>query len=128
MEHLCGYAQSDLLVPLLTEASVSGQPVSVAAANATAAAWCAEVNARIHSEIAAVPDDRLAIERELLAPLPSLRLEIGSPSVTRKVDRLSCVRYGSALHDKTASRRGRIAINAYGQRSKLLQLKDECCN
>jgi len=98
VEHLCGYGQSDLLVPLLTEASVSGQPVSVAAANATAAAWCAEVNARIHSEIAAVPDDRLAIERELLAPLPSLRLEIGSPSVTRKVDRLSCVRYGSARY------------------------------
>ena len=94
MGHLCGYAQSDLVVPLLTEAAVSGQPVSVPGANVAAAAWCAEVNAAVHSEIAAVPDERLATERELLAPLPSLRLEIGAPSVTRKVDRLSCVRYG----------------------------------
>jgi Mu transposase, C-terminal domain len=57
-----------------------------------------EVNAAVHSEIAAVPDERLVIERGLLAPLPSLRLEIGAPSVTRKVDRLSCVRYGSARY------------------------------
>ena len=55
VEHLCGYAQSDLLVPLVTEAAVSGQPVSVAAANAAAAEWCLEVNAAVHSEICAVP-------------------------------------------------------------------------
>jgi hypothetical protein len=42
-----------------------------------------------------VPAERLIIERELLAPLPSLRASIGT-SVTRKVDRLSCVRFGSA--------------------------------
>ena len=36
-------------------------------------------------------------ERELLAPLPSLRREIGA-AVTRKVDRLSCVRFGSARY------------------------------
>jgi hypothetical protein len=52
----------------------------------------------MHSEIAAVPDERLGIERDVLAPLPSLRPEIGAPSVTRKVDRLSCVRYGSARY------------------------------
>ena len=98
VEHLCGYAQSDLVVPLLTEAAVSGQPVSVAAANAAAAEWCLEVNAAVHSEICAVPDERLVTEREVLAPLPSLRCEIGAPSVTRKVDRLSCVRYGSARY------------------------------
>jgi transposase len=98
VEHLCGYAQSDLVVPLLTEAQVSGVPVSLAAATAAAAAWCAEVNAAVHSEIAAVPDERLAAARELLAPLPSLRPEIGAASVTRKVDRLSCVRYGSARY------------------------------
>ena len=98
VEHLCGYAQSDLVVPLLTEAQVSGVPVSLPAANAAAAAWCAEVNAAVHSEIAAVPDERLAAERELLAPLPSLRPEIGAASVTRKVDRLSCIRYGSARY------------------------------
>ena len=83
VEHLCGYAQSDLVVPLLTEAAVSGVPVSVRAGNVAAATWCAEVNAAVHSEIAAVPDERLATERELLAPLPSLRCEIGAPSVMR---------------------------------------------
>jgi hypothetical protein len=98
VEHLCGYAQSDLVVPLLTEAEVSGVPVSIAAANTAATAWCAEVNAAVHSEICAVPDQRLEVERELLAPLPSLRPEIGAASVTRKVDRLSCVRYGSARY------------------------------
>ena len=52
----------------------------------------------MHSEIAAIPDERLIVERELLQPLPSLRLQIGAPSVLRKVDRLSCVRYGSARY------------------------------
>jgi hypothetical protein len=98
VEHLCGYAQSDLVVPLLTEAQVSGVPVSVPAANTAAAAWCAEINAAVHSEIAAVPDERLAAECQLLAPLPSLRPEIGAASVKRKVDRLSCVRCGSARY------------------------------
>jgi hypothetical protein len=40
----------------------------------------------------------LLIEREVLRPLPSLRLEIGPPPVTRKVDRLSCVRFASARY------------------------------
>ena len=44
-----------------------------------------------------MPVERLLIERELLAPLPSLRGSIGSV-VTRKVDRLSCVRFGSARY------------------------------
>jgi hypothetical protein len=70
----------------------------VRAANTAAKAWCAEVNAAVHSEICAVPDERLVIERELLQPLPSLRLQIGAPSVLRKVDRLSCIRYASARY------------------------------
>ena len=69
----------------------------LAAANAAAAAWCTEVNGAVHSEICAVPAERLVIERELLAPLPSLRASIGR-QVTRKVDRLSCVRFGSARY------------------------------
>ncbi len=56
------------------------------------------MNSTIHSEIHATPNDRLAIERELLAALPSLRLPVGAASVRRKVDRLSCVRYGSARY------------------------------
>lgn len=98
MEHLCGYAQRDLAVPLLTQAAVEGVAVDIRSANAAAAAWCAQVNATVHTEIHAIPDERLIAERELLQPLPSLRLQIGAPSVLRKVDRLSCVRYGSARY------------------------------
>lgn len=98
VENLCGYAQRDLAVPLLTEAAIAAVPVDLRSANAAAKAWCVEVNAAVHSEICAVPDERLSIERELLQPLPSLRLQIGAPSVIRKVDRLSCVRYASARY------------------------------
>lgn len=98
VEHLCGYAQRDLAVPLLTAAAVAGTAVDVRAANMAAGTWCAEVNSTTHSEIQAVPDERLIVERDVLQPLPSLRLQIGAPSVLRKVDRLSCVRYGSARY------------------------------
>jgi hypothetical protein len=98
VENLCGYAQRDLAVPLLTEAAITGTGVDVRAASVAATAWCAEVNALVRSEIMAVPDERLVIERELLRPLPSLRLQIGAPSVIRKVDRLSCIRYASARY------------------------------
>lgn len=98
MENLCGYAQDDLAVPLLTEAAIAGEPVDLRALNDHAAAWCAEVNAAVHSEICAVPDERLVEERTVLKALPSLRLEIGAGSVRRKVDSLSCIRYGSARY------------------------------
>jgi transposase len=90
VEHLVGYAKRDLLVP-------QAPFTHMAAANQSARAWCTEVNAAPHSEIAAVPAERLAAERELLGPLPSLRLRIGTVT-TRKVDRLSCVRFGSARY------------------------------
>jgi len=92
--HLAGYAKADLLVP---QAPFS----DFTAANAAAAQWCAEVNGVTHSEICAVPAERLVIERELLAPLPSLRASIGK-LVTRKVDRLSCVRFASARYSVPA--------------------------
>jgi len=98
VENLCGYAQRDLAVPLLTQAAIEGRGVDLRGANTAARAWCSEVNAAVHSEICAVPDERLKVERELLQPLPSLRLQIGVPSVLRKVDRLSCVRYASARY------------------------------
>jgi hypothetical protein len=85
VEHLVGYAKRDLLVP--AEPDVS----ELAAANAAAAGWCAEVNAVQHSEICAVPAERLGAERELLGELPSLRPEIGACAVSRKVDKLACV-------------------------------------
>jgi transposase len=89
-ENLVGYAKSDLMVP---QAPFAGYT----AANEAAAAWCAEVNSAVHSEICAVPAERLVIERELLAPLPSLRASTGR-HVLRKVDRLACVRFGSARY------------------------------
>jgi transposase len=89
-ENLVGYAKSDLMVP---QAPFGG----FTAANEAAAAWCAEVNGAVHSEICVVPAERLVIERELLAPLPSLRASIGR-QVMRKVDRLACVRFGSARY------------------------------
>ncbi|CDQ43173.1 integrase catalytic subunit [Mycolicibacterium neoaurum] len=98
VENLCGYAQRDLAVPLLTQAAIDGVTVDVRSANTAATAWCTEVNAAMHSEICAVPDERLVTEHELLQPLPSLRLQVGPASVLRKVDRLSCVRYGSARY------------------------------
>jgi len=90
VENLVGYAKADLMVPQAPFGDL-------AAANAAAAAWCAEVNGVTHSEICAVPAERLMIERELLGPLPSLRASIGR-LVMRKVDRLSCVRFGSARY------------------------------
>ena len=90
VENLVGYAKRDLMVPQAPFGDL-------AAANTAAAAWCAEVNGAVHSEICAVPAERLVTERELLAPLPSLRASIGR-LVTRKVDRLSCVRFASARY------------------------------
>lgn len=36
VEHLCGYAQRDLAVPLLTEAAIAGRTVDLRTANAAA--------------------------------------------------------------------------------------------
>jgi hypothetical protein len=93
VEHLCGYSQQDLLVPALAE----GGFADLEAANAAAIAWCAEVNGRVHSEIATVPAERLATERELLRPLPSLRPPLRSGEA-RKVDRTGMVRFGSGRY------------------------------
>jgi hypothetical protein len=91
VEHLVGYAKRDLMV--------SRQPFDdLGTANAAAAGWCVEVNGAVHTEICAVPAERLAIELPLLGGLPSLRLELGARPTTRKVDRLSCVRFGSARY------------------------------
>ena len=89
-ENLVGYAKSDLMVP---QAPFGDLP----AANEKAVAWCAEVNGAVHSEICAVPAQRLVTERELLAPLPSLRASTGR-HVMRKAGRLSCVRFASARY------------------------------
>jgi transposase len=99
VEHLVGYSKSDLVVP-------SGGWATIAAANAAARAWCAEVNTRVHSEIAAVPAERLVVERSQLHQLPSLRPPLRAGEL-RTVDRLSLVRFGSARYSVPEVLRGR---------------------
>lgn len=91
VENLVGYVKSDLMVP--EELIVT----DLVTANTKGALWCEEVNAQVHSEICAVPIVRLETERVLLGALPSLRARVGK-LVMRKVDRLSCVRFGSARY------------------------------
>lgn len=100
VEHLVGYAKRDLMIPQVPFDDL-------AAANGAAAVWCAEVNATLHSEICAVPVERLDSERPLFAPLPSLRPTIGK-IVARKVDRLSCVRFGSARYSAPVALIGKL--------------------
>lgn len=100
VERLVGYVKSDLMIP--AELTVA----DLATANTAGRVWMVEVNAAVHSEIAAVPAERLVNERELLGPLPSLRARIGK-LVTRKVDRLSCIRIGSARYSVPTRHIGR---------------------
>ncbi len=88
VEHLVGYAKRDMVFP---DSDV------VADWNTAAGQWCVEVNAVTHSEIVAIPDERLAAEAKLLAPLPSLRPRIGTVDM-RKVDKLSTIRLASARY------------------------------
>jgi len=71
VENLVGYVKSDLMIPAELTAGDLG------AANTAGREWCVEVNAVVHSEIVAVPAERLVSEAELLGPLPSLRAQIG---------------------------------------------------
>ena len=87
VEHLVGYAKSDLLV-------AQGPFPDLAAANTSARLWCEEVNARLHTETSAVPAERLLLERPVLRPLPSLRPPLRRGEV-RTVDRLGCVRFSA---------------------------------
>jgi transposase len=114
VENLVGYAKSDLVVP--TEPDVA----DLVTANSNARVWCDEVNAQAHSEICALPAERLAAARELLGPLPSLRLRIGRVTI-RKVDRLSCVRIGSARYSVPNRLIGRsVEVLAADGRVKIL--------
>jgi len=100
VENLVGYVKSDLMIPQALAVN------DLAAANAAGVAWAAEVNGAQHSEICAVPAERLAVEAPLLGELPSLRARIGK-LVVRKVDRLSCVRFGSARYSVPTRHIGR---------------------
>jgi transposase len=49
VENLVGYVKSDLMIPEALSVA------DLASANTKGAAWCAEVNAVVHSETAAIP-------------------------------------------------------------------------
>jgi transposase len=116
VEHLVGYAKRDLIVPAEPSAT------DLAAANQAAAAWCAEVNAAMHSEICAIPAGRLQTERALLGELPSLRPELGPRPASRKVDKLSCVRFGSARYSVPARLIGAtVLIAVHENRIRILE-------
>jgi len=101
VENLVGYVKSDLMIP--DDLAVT----DLVSANLKAVAWMAEVNNAEHSEICAVPLWRLEAERVLLSPLPELRAPLGKV-VLRKVDRLSCVRFGSARYSVPSALAGKV--------------------
>ena len=94
VEHLYGYAQSDLLVPALLEQEWSDQ----AAANAAARAWCTEVNRQVHSEMAAVPAERLLSERQVLRSLPATPRPPWRAPEPCTVEKRGSIRFGSARY------------------------------
>ena len=107
VENLVGYAKADLMIG-------TGPWPSVEAANEAAIAWCTEVNGAVHSEIAAIPAERLATERTLLRSLPSLRPAIGQ-LVSRTVDPLRTVHFASARYSVPGAfigRRVEVAVSA----------------
>jgi hypothetical protein len=123
VENLVGYAKDDLMVPLeLDDEPVRGLGADLARVNAAAVVWCAEVNAATHSEICAIPDQRLETERELLAELPSLRPEIGAKPTTRKVDKLSCIRFASGRYSVPNRLIGRIVTVLVDEQARLLRV------
>jgi transposase len=93
VENLCGYVQRDLLVPALLEPEWP----DLVAANAAARTWCREVNGQVHSEICAIPNERLVSERPVLRPLPSRRPPLRAAE-TRTVDKRGSIRLGSARY------------------------------
>ena len=104
VENLVGYAKRDLMIPEQPSARRTWPRRTP-----SAAAWCAEVNAATHSEICAVPAERLEQERELLGVLPSLRLrdraEADQPQGRQAV--LRAVRLGPLLGPEPAHRHQR---------------------
>ena len=120
VENLVGYAKDDLLVPLeLDDDPWAG---GLAALNERAVAWCGEVNTAVHSEIHAVPEHRLVTEAELLGELPSLRLEVGPKPISRKVDKLSCIRFGSARYSVPNRLIGTVVTVLVDERDRVLRV------
>ena len=85
-------------------------------ANEACRRWCVEVNAATHAAIAAIPDERLEVERKLLRSLPSLRPPLRRGE-RRRVDKLATVRIGSARYSVPRELVGRdvVVIAADGE-------------
>ena len=115
VENLVGYAESDLVIP-------SGGWSEVALGNQAAREWCQEVNGQLHSEIMAIPAERLLVERQLLRPLPSLRPALRR-GVLRKVDKLSTVRFGSARYSVPVRLKGSL-VEIMAQEASVLILHE----
>ena len=120
VENLVGYAKDDLLVPL--ELNDDPWASGLAGLNERAVTWCEEINTALHSEIHAVPVERLASEVELLGELPSLRLEVGPKPTTRKVDKLSCIRFGSARYSVPNQLIGATVTVLVDERDRVLRV------
>lgn len=120
VENLVGYAKDDLLVPL--ELDDDPWANGLAGLNARAQAWCGEVNGRRHSEIHEIPTERLISEQKLLGELPSLRLEVGPKPTTRKVDKLSCIRFGSARYSVPNRLIGTTVTVVVDERDRVLRV------
>lgn len=120
VEHLVGYAKTDLVVP------AEGWP-DPGAANADAKNWCDELNMRTHSDICAVPAERLVEERKVMRALPSLRPPLRRGE-TRKVDRLSTVRFGSARYSVPSELIGdKVEVVAQAREVVIFRADTEVC-
>jgi transposase len=72
VERFNGYLKGSFLVPLAATLKSSGLKFDAVAANVHIGRWLSEVaNARIHATTKERPDQRLALERAALLPLPS---------------------------------------------------------
>jgi len=72
VERFNGYLKGSFLVPLAATLKSAGLKLDVAAANAHVSRWLSEVaNARVHATTGERPEQRLALERSALLPLPT---------------------------------------------------------
>lgn len=98
VEALVHYVKSDC-VP-------DGGFLSLGQANAWGDDWCQEVNAELHRETMAIPEERLRAEKPLLRALaerPSL-----ASGEARLVDKMSTIRFGSARYSAPSNLRGEV--------------------
>jgi transposase len=87
-------------------------------------AWCARVNARVHRESAAVPDQRLAEERARLHPLPAdpYVLALGAE---RLVNEDQTIRFGSVRYSTPPGHAGdRVWCRVHGSELVIVARND----